>query len=48
MLERSINPGEQTDDTTAFVIADLASVWVELALFPSDMAKVKKPNRAHY
>lgn len=42
VLERSINPGEQTDDKTAFVIADLASVWVELALFPSDLAKVKK------
>ncbi|HMU67321.1 MAG TPA: efflux RND transporter periplasmic adaptor subunit, partial [Cellvibrionaceae bacterium] len=40
VLERALNLGEQTDDKTVFVIADLSSLWVEIALFPSDLAKI--------
>lgn len=38
---RNANPGEQTGDKVLFTIADLATVWVELSLFPRDMAKVR-------
>jgi cobalt-zinc-cadmium efflux system membrane fusion protein len=38
---RDANPGEQTADRTLFTVADLSSVWVELALFPRDVGKVK-------
>lgn len=38
---RQANPGEQTGDKVLFTIADLATVWVELSLFPRDMAKVR-------
>lgn len=38
---RQANPGEQTGDKVLFTIADLSSVWVELSLFPRDMAKVR-------
>lgn len=39
---RDINPGEAVGDRTLFVIADLSTVWCELALFPQDFAKVKE------
>ena len=38
---RQANPGEQTGEKVLFTIADLSSVWVELSLFPRDMAKVR-------
>lgn len=38
---RSANPGEQTGDKVLFTVADLSTVWVELALFPRDVAKVR-------
>lgn len=38
---RQANPGEQTGDKVLFTIADLSSVWVELSLFPRDVAKVR-------
>jgi cobalt-zinc-cadmium efflux system membrane fusion protein len=38
---RQANPGEQTGDKVLFTIADLSTVWVELSLFPRDMAKVR-------
>ncbi|WP_116812274.1 efflux RND transporter periplasmic adaptor subunit [Steroidobacter cummioxidans] len=38
---RNANPGEQTGDKVLFTIADLATVWVELSLFPRDVAKVR-------
>lgn len=38
---RSANPGEQTADKVLFTVADLSSVWVELSLFPRDLAKVR-------
>lgn len=38
---RSANPGEQAGDKSLFTVADLSSVWVELSLFPRDVAKVR-------
>jgi cobalt-zinc-cadmium efflux system membrane fusion protein len=38
---RSANPGEQASDKPLFTVADLSSVWVELSLFPRDVAKVR-------
>lgn len=40
VIARRANPGEQTGDKTLFTVADLSSVWVEMALFPRDVAKV--------
>lgn len=37
---RNANPGEQAGDKALFTIADLSTVWVELSLFPRDVAKV--------
>lgn len=41
VTRRNANPGEQTDDKVLFTVADLSTVWVELSLFPRDLAKVK-------
>lgn len=41
ITERHINEGEQAGDNPLFVIADLSSVWVELAVFPRDLTRVK-------
>lgn len=38
---RNANPGEQTGEKVLFTIADLSTVWVELSLFPRDIAKVR-------
>lgn len=38
---RNANPGEQTGDRLLFTVADLSTVWVELSLFPRDVAKVR-------
>ena len=38
---RDANPGEQTGERALFTVADLSSVWVELSLFPRDVAKVR-------
>jgi cobalt-zinc-cadmium efflux system membrane fusion protein len=38
---RNTNPGEQSGDKPLFTIADLSTVWVELALFPRDLARVR-------
>jgi cobalt-zinc-cadmium efflux system membrane fusion protein len=40
VAERNLNPGEQTNDKTAFVIADLSTVWVDISVFPRDAAKI--------
>ncbi|HNG59921.1 MAG TPA: efflux RND transporter periplasmic adaptor subunit, partial [Cellvibrionaceae bacterium] len=45
VVERNANPGEHTDDKSLFVIADLSTVWVEVAVFPRDLAKVKAGQR---
>lgn len=41
VIARNANPGEQTGDKTLFTVADLSTVWVELALFPRDRTKVR-------
>lgn len=41
ITERNANPGEQAGDNALFTVADLSSVWVELSLFPRDVAKVR-------
>ncbi len=38
---RNANPGEQTGEKQLFTVADLSTVWVELSLFPRDVAKVR-------
>lgn len=38
---RNANPGEQTAEKMLFTVADLSTVWVELSLFPRDVAKVR-------
>jgi cobalt-zinc-cadmium efflux system membrane fusion protein len=38
---RNANAGEQTGDQPLFTVADLSTVWVELSLFPRDVAKVR-------
>jgi len=38
---RSANPGENTSDKALFTVADLTTVWVELSLFPRDIATVR-------
>lgn len=38
---RNANPGEQSGDKVLFTVADLSTVWVELSLFPRDVAKVR-------
>lgn len=41
VIARTANSGEKTDDDPLFTVADLSTVWVELALFPRDLAKVR-------
>ncbi|HKS56566.1 MAG TPA: efflux RND transporter periplasmic adaptor subunit [Steroidobacteraceae bacterium] len=38
---RNANPGEQSGEKVLFTVADLSTVWVELSLFPRDIAKVR-------
>lgn len=38
---RNANVGEQAGEKPLFVVADLATVWVELSLFPRDASKVR-------
>lgn len=41
VIARKANPGEKAGDASLFTVADLSTVWVELALFPRDLAKVR-------
>lgn len=41
VTERSANPGAQAGSESLFTVADLSTVWVELSLFPRDVAKVR-------
>jgi cobalt-zinc-cadmium efflux system membrane fusion protein len=41
VIARNTNPGEQAGDKALFTVADLSSVWVELSVFPRDIAKVR-------
>lgn len=40
VTERNANQGSVTSDTPLFVITDLSSVWVELAVFASEVPKL--------
>lgn len=42
---RDANPGEQTGDRALFTVADLRTVWVEVALFPRDRGRVRAGQR---
>lgn len=44
---RSTNAGEQTGDKVLFTVADLSTVWVEIALFPRDVGKVYLGQTVH-
>lgn len=41
VIDRHANPGETTDSRSLFTIVDTSSVWAELAVFPSDRARVQ-------
>lgn len=41
VIERHANPGETTNDRSLLTIVDTSSVWAELAVFPSDRARVE-------
>lgn len=42
---RNANAGEQSGEKVLFTIADLSTVWVELSLFPRDVAKIRVGQR---
>lgn len=42
---RQANPGETAGDAPLFTIADLSSVWVDVSLFPRDVARVRVGQR---
>jgi len=44
---RNANAGEQAGDKALFTVADLSTVWVELSVFPRDIAKVRVGQAAH-
>ncbi len=44
---RNANSGEQTGDKVLFTVADLSTVWVEIALFPRDVGKVRVGQSVH-
>ncbi|RDH84130.1 MAG: secretion protein HlyD [endosymbiont of Galathealinum brachiosum] len=41
ITSRNANPGERTNDQVLFTITDTSSVWVDLAIFPGDVSRVK-------
>lgn len=47
ITKRDANTGEQSGDKVLFTVADLSSVWVELSLFPRDVAKIRVGQRVH-
>lgn len=42
IIQRDANIGEQTNDKILYTVQDFSNVWVELSLFPKDVAKVNK------
>ncbi|HKJ61191.1 MAG TPA: efflux RND transporter periplasmic adaptor subunit, partial [Hyphomicrobiales bacterium] len=45
VTERVANPGEQTGGRKLFTIVDTSTVWAELAIFPSNRARVREGAR---
>ncbi|HTU65073.1 MAG TPA: efflux RND transporter periplasmic adaptor subunit [Steroidobacteraceae bacterium] len=41
VTRRDANEGAQTGDGPLFTVSDLSTVWVELSVFPRDLAKVR-------
>lgn len=41
VTERAANPGEQTNGRRLFTIMDIANVWADLAVFPTQRAQVQ-------
>lgn len=41
VTHRNANEGAQANDGSLFTVADLSTVWVEVSVFPRDLAKVK-------
>jgi cobalt-zinc-cadmium efflux system membrane fusion protein len=41
ITQRRSNPGEYSGEGVMFTVADLSTVWVELSIFPRDVAKVR-------
>ena len=41
VTHRNANDGARAGDGALFTVADLSTVWVELSIFPRDLAKVK-------
>lgn len=41
VIQRKANPGEYSSEAALFTVADLSTVWVELSIFPRDVAKVR-------
>lgn len=41
VTRREANEGAQTGDGPLFTVSDLSTVWVELSVFPRDLAKVR-------
>lgn len=41
VTERRANPGERAGDNALFTVADLSTVWAELAVFPRDIGKIR-------
>jgi membrane fusion protein, heavy metal efflux system len=41
VVERHANPGETTDGRSLFIVINTRTVWAELAIFPSDRARVE-------
>jgi len=41
IIERNTNPGEAAGAAPLFVIADYGSLWVELAVFPRDLGRLR-------
>lgn len=42
---READPGEQAGSEVLFSITDLSTVWIELSLFPADVARVRRGQR---
>ena len=41
ITERNAHPGEQTGERTIFALMDTAHIWVEFAVFPRDLPRVR-------
>ena len=48
VIEKHITPGEfVSGENSIFVLADLSTVWINLAVYPKDIDRVKKGQQVH-